>query len=80
MRLCGPQILCGHYGEKKCTFPVPARSLVTVVTEVLLLPVTNVTKVKRKGKVKGKVPVLLLTEHHAMKASWGSGGIAPLIL
>jgi hypothetical protein len=30
-----------------------------------------------KGKV---VPVLLLTEHHAMKAYWGSGGIAPLIL
>jgi hypothetical protein len=26
------------------------------------------------------VPVLLLTEHHAMKAYWGSGGIAPLIL
>jgi hypothetical protein len=26
------------------------------------------------------VPVLLLTEHHAMKAFWGSGGTAPLIL
>jgi hypothetical protein len=26
------------------------------------------------------VPVLFLTEHHAMKANWGSGGIAPLIL
>jgi hypothetical protein len=33
-----------------------------------------------KGKGKGKVPVLLLTEHHAMKACWESGGIAPLIL
>jgi hypothetical protein len=32
---------------------------------------------KGKGKV---VPVLFLTEHHAMKAYWGSGGIAPLIL
>jgi hypothetical protein len=34
-------------------------------------------------KVKGKVgPVLLfsLTEHHAMKAYWGSGCIAPRIL
>jgi hypothetical protein len=31
--------------------------------------------------VKGKiVPVLLLTEHDAMKAYWWSGGIAPLIL
>jgi hypothetical protein len=34
-------------------------------------------KCKGKGQV---VPVLLLTEHHAMKAYWGSGGIAPLIL
>jgi hypothetical protein len=32
-----------------------------------------------EGKVK-VVPVLFLTEHHAMKAYWGSGGIAPLIL
>jgi hypothetical protein len=30
-------------------------------------------------KGKGKV-VLLLTEHHAMKACWGSGSIASLIL
>jgi hypothetical protein len=29
------------------------------------------------GKV---VTVLFLTEHHAMKAYWGSGGIAPHIL
>jgi hypothetical protein len=30
---------------------------------------------------KGKVdPVLFLTEHHAVKAYWGSGGIAPGIL
>jgi hypothetical protein len=26
------------------------------------------------------VPVLCLTKHHAMKAYWGSGGIAPRIL
>jgi hypothetical protein len=31
-------------------------------------------------KGEGEVPVLLLTEHHAMKAYWGSGGIAPFIL
>jgi hypothetical protein len=31
-------------------------------------------------KVKGKFVPVLLTEHHAMKAYWGSGGIAPLIL
>jgi len=32
--------------------------------------------VKGKGKV---VPVLFLTEHHAMKAYWGSGDTAPHI-
>jgi hypothetical protein len=33
------------------------------------------------GKGKGiVVPVLFVTEHHAMKAYWGSGGIAPFIL
>jgi hypothetical protein len=32
---------------------------------------------KGKGKV---VPVFLLTENHAMKAYWGSGGIIPLTL
>jgi hypothetical protein len=32
-------------------------------------------------RVKSKVvPVLFLTEHHAVKAYWGSGGIAPHIL
>jgi hypothetical protein len=31
-------------------------------------------------KVKGKgISVLFLTEHHAMKAYWGSGCIAPRI-
>jgi len=34
-------------------------------------------KVKGKG---GVVPFILLTKHHATKAYWGSGGIAPLIL
>jgi hypothetical protein len=34
-----------------------------------------------KGKKKSKVfPVLFLTEHHAMKAYWGSGYITPRIL
>jgi hypothetical protein len=32
------------------------------------------------GKEGKAVPVLFLTEHHATKAYWGSGGIAPLIL
>jgi hypothetical protein len=31
-------------------------------------------------KVKGKICPCALTEHHAMKAYWGSGGIAPCIL
>jgi hypothetical protein len=29
---------------------------------------------------KGKVVPVLLTEHHAMEAYWGSGGIASFIL
>jgi hypothetical protein len=33
--------------------------------------------IKARGKV---VPVHFLTEHHAMKAYWWSGGIAPRIL
>jgi hypothetical protein len=34
-----------------------------------------------KGKGKANVvPVLLVAEYHAMKAYWGSGSIAPLIL
>jgi hypothetical protein len=37
----------------------------------------SVIKVKVKVKV---VPVLFLTEHHTMKAYWGSGGIAPCII
>jgi hypothetical protein len=31
-------------------------------------------------KGESKVVPVLLTEHHAMKAYWGSGGIAPRIL
>jgi hypothetical protein len=43
--------------------------------------VSIVVEAVYKGKGKGKVvPVLFLTEHNAMKAYWGSGGIAPLIL
>jgi hypothetical protein len=33
-----------------------------------------------RAVVKGKVALVLLTEYHTMKAYWGSGGIAPLIL
>jgi len=29
---------------------------------------------------KGEIVIVLLTEHHVMKAYWGSGGIAPRIL
>jgi hypothetical protein len=35
---------------------------------------------RRDKKGKGKVVPVLLTEHHAMKAYWGSGDIAPRIL
>jgi hypothetical protein len=35
---------------------------------------------KVKVRDKGKFVPVLLAEHHAMKAYWGSGGIAPFIL
>jgi hypothetical protein len=37
--------------------------------------------IQTEGKGKGKVvPLLFLTEYHAMEAYWGSEGIAPIIL
>jgi hypothetical protein len=39
----------------------------------------NLKCLKVKGKYK-VIPVRLLTEHHAIKAYWGNGGMAPLIL
>jgi hypothetical protein len=39
---------------------------------------TNLAYVKVKGE--GKVIPVLLIEHHAMKAYWGSRNIAPCIL
>jgi hypothetical protein len=33
-----------------------------------------------ENEVKGKVVPVLSIEHHAIKAYWGSGSIAPLIL
>jgi hypothetical protein len=43
--------------------------LVNSCTEPFLVP-----------SAKGIVPVLFLTQHHAKKAYWGSGGITPHIL
>jgi hypothetical protein len=43
----------------------------------LKVPLAVVLRKEGKGKV---VPVLYLTEHHAMKTYWGSGGIASRIL
>jgi hypothetical protein len=43
-------------------------------TWIINIP-TNIVNVK--GKV---VPLRFLIEHHEMKAYWGSGGIAQLIL
>jgi hypothetical protein len=36
-------------------------------------------KLSKCDKDKGKV-ITVLIKHHAMKAYWGSGGVAPLIL
>jgi hypothetical protein len=51
--------------------------LVVMCSAVQEVMCSAVQEVKAKGKV---VPVLPLTEHHAMKAYWGSGGTAPPIL
>jgi hypothetical protein len=70
-------------GTKKVivTFPTktPQSLEDPLQSEDTLVPVYRKThtEVKGKGKV---VPVLLLTEHHTMKAYWRSGGITPLIL
>jgi len=40
----------------------------------------EIRKMPLKGEAKGKVVPVLLTEHHAMKTYWVSGGIAPRIL
>jgi hypothetical protein len=45
----------------------------------LAFPGSNVSDQLNKGK-KGKFVPVLLTKHHAMKAYWGNGSIAPLIL
>jgi hypothetical protein len=46
-----------------------------------LLNIIQMLILHDKGKGKCKVvPVLLLTEHHAMSAYWGSGITAPPIL
>jgi hypothetical protein len=49
-----------------------------VVSQIIQLDfLINWQYFEGKGKV---VPVLFLTKNYAMKAYWGSGGIAPLIL
>jgi hypothetical protein len=51
--------------------------MLNIIIVAVKLQVGAVAYKKVKGKV---VPVLFVTEYHAMKAYWGSGGIAPLIL
>jgi hypothetical protein len=53
------------------------RYIVLTIETVKLLHQLVPGPVKLRGKV---VPVHFLTEHHAKKAYWGSGGIAPFIL
>jgi hypothetical protein len=48
---------------------------------ILISRISSTSLPLRLLKVKVKdVPELLLTEHHTMKAYWGSGSIAPSIL
>jgi hypothetical protein len=50
-----------------------ARSLVSKQTQLPRIPYVT-------SKSKSKVVPVLSTEHHAMKAYWGSRGIAPRII
>jgi hypothetical protein len=52
--------------------PIPQSLIHWIETSLSLIKT-----VQGRGEV---APVLFLTEHHAMKAYWGSGDIAPLIL
>jgi hypothetical protein len=56
---------------------VSTPKVVNSILRNLLLEGSNLKLKEKKGKV---IRVLVLTKHHAMKAYWGSGGIAPLIL
>jgi len=53
-----------------------------IFVHLCVSPTGNRCSWRSKGKGKGKVASVLfcLTEHHTMKAYWGSGSIAPLIL
>jgi hypothetical protein len=53
------------------------RSFVALVITIQRNSLWNAVTVMNEVKVKSS---LCLTKHHAMKAYWGSGGIAPLIL
>jgi hypothetical protein len=57
------------------------RTLQTVLVETIVM--TEVEVLPRnmlEGKGEGKVVPVLLTEHQAMKAYWGSGFIAPRVI
>jgi hypothetical protein len=56
------------YGIRVCTSGVSSFHKVNNAIIIIIIII------KVKGKV---VPVLPITEHHAMKAYWGSGGTAP---
>jgi hypothetical protein len=77
-RLGGPHSQSGGGGEVINSQPLPGFKppIIQPVAQRYTIDIQPGT-LKGKGKV---VPVLFLTEHHAMKAYWGSGGIAPLIL
>jgi hypothetical protein len=63
------------------TLTAAAAAAATTTTTTITTTVkaaTMMIKVKVKGKV--KLTLCFQTEHHVMKAYWGSGGIAPLIL
>jgi hypothetical protein len=81
-RMGEPQSRSGRGGWRKisCHSPchiIEPRSSIPLVSTKLNYLTRLIT---RENFVKGKVVSVLLTEHHAIKAYWESGGITPLIL
>jgi hypothetical protein len=77
-RLGWPQSRSGSGGEGKNSQPLPG--LEPPIHSVNPAPTFLLYYSDFSVSLTNDVVCLFFTEHHAMKAYWGSGGIAPLIL
>jgi len=82
MPILGTILYCTcHYNLEGLLFHTVTSFSISLQVAVENKRITRSNFIPTVIKVKGKVvPVLLLIEHHAMKAYLGSGGIALLIV